>query len=274
MAPGSNAEIWQHDVADAWVRHAERYDTTLEPFGHAVIDALELRPGDRVLDVGCGTGATTVDLAARVSPGQVVGVDVSASMLAAARRREGAGSVRFVEADAGTADLDGFDVVFSRFGVMFFDDPPAAFANLARALVPGGRLGFVCFQGPPANPFIVVPVLAGMGALGLGLPAEPGPFSLADPDELAGLLAAAGLVDVRIDAGPDEAVLHGAEDLPELAARLLEQNPITSGPLAAADDAARAAAIRATADALEPHRRGDEVRLGAGAWVVRATRPG
>src|SRR5690606_36654427 len=125
-------------------------------------------------------------------------------------------------------------------------------------------------------PFVIVPVLAGASQLeGLNPPdpGGPGPFSLADPDHVAALLGAAGFDGVEIDAGPDEAVLHGAGDLDTLAARLLEQNPTTAAAFARAAPETRERAVRAAAAALEEHRSGDVVRLGAGTWVVTATTP-
>ncbi len=270
-------ELWDQVVGEAWVRHAAAYDTTLAPFGHVVIDALAPGADDRVLDVGCGTGTTTLDLAALAPAGEVVGIDLSATMLGEARRRAERAdvtTVRFVEADAQTADLglQVFDVVFSRFGVMFFSDPAAAFANLAAAMVPDGRLGFVCFGSPIANPFMLVPVFASAQLLDLSLPDPdaPGPFSLADPDRTAALLHGAGFTDVVIESGPDEAVLGDAQDLESLATRLLEQNPATASRLQIVAAPTRSAAIRSTAQALAEHRSHGQVVLGAATWLVTA----
>ncbi len=281
MAESSQFELWNDAVGGAWVDHADAYDHTLAPFGASVIERLAPQPGERVLDVGCGTGATTRALATLVDPGGVLGLDLSARMLdEAARRAEaaGLGNVEFLAADVQHAWFahEPFDVAFSRFGVMFFPDPVLAFSNIAAALRPGGRLGFVCFQSPAVNPFMLVPVLAGAAQLsGLTPPAPgaPGPFSLADPDHLATLLDSAGFESVEIDAGPDEAVLHGADDLEALAARLLEQNPMTAPALARSTPTTRLRAVRATAEALEEHRGGDVVRLGAGTWIVTGATP-
>lgn len=282
MQPGSQAALWNDAVGAAWVRHADWYDTTLAPFGRAVMTQLDIQSGERVLDLGCGTGSTTVDLATLAAPGEVVGVDVSAPMLDEARRRldaEGVANARVVEADLQADELDAgaYDVAFSRFGVMFFEDPVRAFTNVARALVPGGYLGFVCFQGPPANPFIVVPVLAAAAHLELPpmpAPDAPGPFSLAEPDRIRQVLEAAGFVDVAIGEGPPEAILTGADDLDALAVRVLEQNPATGPALLAASPEVRESAIAAVAAALGEHRAADQVRLGAGTWIVTARTPG
>lgn len=280
MSGESQTALWNDVVGDAWVRHVEAYDATLAPFGDAVIQRLNPGPGDRVLDIGCGVGTTTLELAALVDPGEVVGVDLSARMLDGARRRVAAGNVAnvaLVEADVQTADLgDGdFDLAFSRCGVMFFPDPTAAFSNIAKAIKPGGRMGFVCFMSPMENPFIMVPVLSSAAHLELPPPPQPGdpsPFSLADPDQTRALLEASGFSDVEIEPGPDEGVLHGASDLERLAEGLLEQNPATGALMANAEQSTRSAAIQAAAEAIAEHRDGDVVRMAAGTWIVTANR--
>lgn len=280
MTEDAQATLWNDVVGDAWVRHVGSFDATLAPFGDAVIQRLHPDPGDRVLDVGCGAGTTTLGLAATVAPGEVVGVDLSARMLGEARRRVDAGNVaniRLVEADVQTTDLgDGdFDLAFSRCGVMFFPDPVAAFSNIAKAIKPGGRMGFVCFMSAMENPFIMVPVLASAAHLDLPPPPQPGdpsPFSLADPDQTWALLETSGFSDVEIEPGPDEGVLYGASDLERLAEGLLEQNPATGALMANAEQSTRSAAIHAAAEAIGEHCEDDVVRMGAGSWIVTTRR--
>lgn len=278
MTENPEHNVWNATVGDAWVAHNAQFDAILEPFGAAVIDRLDLQRGERIIDLGCGVGTTTRDLAGLVNPGDVVGVDISRPMLTEARRRteaRGLDNVRFLEADVATAHFGEtpFDVAFSRVGVMFFVDPIAAFANVARALRPDGRLGFVCFQSPQNNPFIVIPVLAAAAHLELPPlpnPDAPGPFSLADAAHTTEILSRAGFTDVVIKPGPDQATLPGADDLSVLAGQVLEQNPMTAGPLAKADAATRIAALEATAAVLGEHRRGNTISLGAGTWIVSA----
>ena len=282
MANEDQAEIWNDVVGGAWVDHADDYDALLERFGLAAIDRLAPAPGERLLDIGCGTGATTLTLADRVAPGTVLGVDLSAKMLTEAQRRAGQAGVtgaEFRQADVQTGDLGrgDFDAAFSRVGVMFFEDPAAAFTNVAGALKPGGRLAFICFQGPEVNPVVVLPVLAAAEVLSLSGPSDPtgpGPFSLADPDRTAAILTQAGFIEVTITEGPDQALLTGADDLPAIAARMLAQNPLTGAPFAAASDADRRAALDAVVGALEPYRDGDTLHIGAGTWIVSADTPG
>ncbi len=285
MANEEQAALWDDVVGDAWVDNASTYDEMLRPFGQVTMDRLGVTPGDRVLDLGCGTGATTVELARRVTAedadGRVVGVDLSTRMLAAARRRAhaaGVDTVDFVDADVQTADLGRgtFDRAFSRMGVMFFADPVAAFTNVARALRAGGRLAFCCFQRLEANPGVVLPVLAAAEILDLppADPSLPGPFSLADAARTAGILEDAGFVDVAVADGPDQVAVSGVGDLRDLAARMLMQNPLTGPPFAAADDATRTDALDALATALAPGWSDGTLRLDMATWIVTAGKPG
>ena len=171
-------EQWAREGAQ-WVAEADRYDTMFQPFGEAVLAAASLAPGERVADVGSGNGALTIEAARRVGPtGMALGIDISTPMLDLARRRAtqaGTGNVKFVEADAQVHPFGGgsLDAILSRFGVMFFDDPQAAFANLAGALRPGGRLAFACWQDLFQNEWMLVPGAA--AAQYVGLPEmEPG----------------------------------------------------------------------------------------------------
>jgi SAM-dependent methyltransferase len=148
----AQAERWGGAGGCHWIEHEGAYDRQLEPFGVALLTGAALEPHERVLDVGCGTGTTALTAAATAD--RVLGIDLSALLVERARARaEGRRNVEFQVADAQTAQLpDPFDVVISRFGVMFFDDPPSAFANLRRAVAPsGGRLAAVCWQGSRAQ---------------------------------------------------------------------------------------------------------------------------
>lgn len=278
MSENTQSAAWNGVSGRAWVAHADHFDDMLEPFGGAVLEQLSLHPGDRVLDVGCGTGATTIAIARLVAPTTTVGVDISAPMLAAARRRcvdAGAANIEFRQVDMQDTEFeaDSFDVAFSRFGVMFFPDPARAFGNIRRGLVAGGRLGFVCFQGPFDNPMILGPVLAAAEHVDLlppPGPTEPGPFSLADPQRVRDLLDEAGFVEVTIGAGPNVGDLGSADDLIAVARRALEQNPGIAPGLAAANPTARRSAIEAAAEVMSTHVVEGRVVMAAACWLVLA----
>lgn len=279
MANIEQARLWNTTGADAWIHYVDEFDATLNPFGTAVMDRLGLAPGQRVLDIGCGLGTTTRELASRVAPGQVVGADISLRMVIEARRRatsEGVENIDFLEVDAQTGDFGPapFDVAFSRVGVMFFEDPVAAFSNIASSLTANGRLGFVCFQSPMVNPFLVVPILTAAPHLEIQFPPPPGspsPFSLADPEAVRGILEAAGFDNVTIDPGPDEAMIPGADNIEMVARRLLEQNPSTAPRMVQLPSEKVTAATAAVSEVLAPFRDGDVIRMGAGTWIVLAS---
>ena len=204
---GNQAQIddWNGDMGARWVQMQQETDRLVGPFGAAALDAAAPQRGERVIDIGCGCGETTFDLADRVGPdGHVLGIDVSRPMLAVAQTqaiRAGAASIEFREGDASAAPLPaGTDLLYSRFGTMFFDEPIAAHAHLRRALKPGGRLAMVTWRTPRDNPWSIAPLMAARKALGVEPPPAdpnaPGPFALADPDRVQALLAQAGFVDI------------------------------------------------------------------------------
>ena len=208
---GAVAPTSRELAARAWGEVAELVDEQLSPLGMLAIEALGLRGGEAVLDVGCGAGQTVLQLAQRVGDsGRVVGVDVAPGILAVARRRvAGVAGVELVEGDAaGLGFADGsFDCVYSRFGVMSFSDPLAAFRTFRRLLGGAGRLAFVCWRPLSENDLDLVP----LRAAGLEAAADPAPFSFADPTGVRDLLDEAGFGAVVIQ-GHDVAVSCGGVD--------------------------------------------------------------
>ena len=274
----SQVLAWNGESGRAWVEHVDHFDHTLEPFGRAVLDRLGLCPRDRVIDIGCGVGRTTLAIAALVAPASVVGVDISTTMLDAARARAsaiGCVNVEFRHHDVQDEPLEAAssDVAFSRFGVMFFPEPERAFSNVCRSLVSGGRFGFVCFQRPSDNPMILQPVMAAAAHVDMPSPpgpTEPSPFSLADPDRVRSLLQGAGFADVVIDPGPSSADLGSADDLEGVALRAIEQNPGIAPGFASASRADREAAVAAATEVMSHHIVDGRVVMGAATWVVIA----
>ena len=268
---------WSEVAGPRWVRLREQHDAVLQPFLEPLLAAAGARAGERVLDAGCGCGTTTLALAARVGPtGQVVGADISAPMLAELERRAAqhtgvAAAVTTALADLQVVPLHGpFDVVVSRFGVMFFDDPARAWRNLHAATRPGGRLAFVCWQLPANNPWSRVPALAALGVSPADVdppgPFDPGPSSLAEPARVEELLGAAGWQQLRLaDLRP---TLTLGRDLDEA----VHQVSGTLVVAAAIDRAGEAVVLRAVRSALEPYVCDDgAVRLASAAWLVTAT---
>lgn len=279
---GPNAEqiaYWTAQAGPKWVTYQAMLDAQLDPFGRAAMTALGVAPGERVVDVGCGCGQSVLELAERVGPaGHVVGIDVSAPMLERAAQRVRAAGHRHVELVEGDAQTHAFAPraahgVFSRFGLMFFADPPAAFANLRRALRRGGRLAFVCWQPLERNPWMSVPLSAAAAHVTLPPPPPPeapGPFALGSRDRVAAVLAAAGFVQVRIEAYETALTVGGTTDLEAATGFVLQ----LGGPLATAVREANAEILATVRDAvresLRPYHGPDGVRMPAAAWVVTA----
>jgi SAM-dependent methyltransferase len=268
----AQAERWAGAAGHHWVEHEADYDRQLEVCGRAVIDAAGLDGQAQVLDVGCGTGTTAIAAARHAR--RVVGVDLSPVMIERARTRAaGHVNVDFAVADAQTAGFEGrFDVIISRFGLMFFADPRAALANLRRALVPGGRLAAVCWQRLDRNDWMRVPgeALAQVVPLGdLAEPGQPGPFSLGSRDELLRLLADTGWDDVTVDGLTFPVPVGGARSLDD-AVEFVRGGSLGRSALAGVSPAVQRRALGAVRDALAPYATGAGVVLPGAAWLVRA----
>ncbi|WGS02326.1 methyltransferase domain-containing protein [Bradyrhizobium sp. ISRA443] len=267
---------WNGPGGQRWAARQAAQDIVLKPVLDLLVDRAKPTAGERVLDVGCGSGASTNALANKVGPsGHVFGVDVSGPMLERARQSTPQDApVDYALADATVYPFDpaSFDLLTSRFGVMFFAEPAVSFANLRKALKRSARLAFACWKEPRENPFFMtslqavykhVPKLPQLG------PEDPGPFSFASEARVNRILGEAGFsgiamepcrleLDVAIGRGLDAAVQGALEIGP--ASRALEGHP----------DDVRAAAITSIREALTPFAKGDSVLLPAAIWIVTA----
>jgi SAM-dependent methyltransferase len=266
---------WDGDEGAYWAAHAEHFDRSLARHHQRLMAAAEPGPAERVLDVGCGTGQTTRDAARAATAGSALGVDLSAAMLAVARRRaaeEGLTNVRFEQVDAQVHPFaaDSFDLVVSRTGAMFFGDVVAAFTNIRRAVRPGGRLVLLVWQAPPRNEWIgeFSAAMAAGRELPAPPPGAPGPFSLADPDRVRAVLSTAGFADVDLE-GVQEPMWFGrdADDAHRLISGLL------GWMLDGLDETGRARALDALRATMVAHETRDGVLHGSAAWLIRARRP-
>ncbi len=277
---GPNAEqvkYW-NEQGDKWVALQEVIDGQIGPLGERLMDHVAIASGERVLDVGCGCGATTLELSRRVAPaGAVVGVDISAPMLARARERARAAGVTNVHFELGDAqthafDAGAFDVVFSRFGIMFFTHPDVAFANLRAALRRGGRLAFICWRSLQENPWVLVPLMAVAQHVPLPAPpapGTPGPFALADGERMRDILRRAGFGEITIEPFTD-AIVVGGGDLDRAVEIMLQIGPAGAALREAGAEPCHAVAA-SVREAIAPYHRPDTgVRLPAAAWLVTA----
>ncbi len=278
----ANTEQQEHwaDEGLSWVALEDQYNEMLRPLGAMAMEHLALQPGEGVLDVGCGTGDTSLGLGGIVGPtGSVLGVDISTPMVRrAAERAADVDHVNFVEADAQTHDLSdtAVDAVFSRFGVMFFEDPGEAFANILSALRPGGRATFLVWQGIEKNEWMLVPGGALM-SVGIELPLDgdpraPGPFQLADAEWAGSLLTDAGLIDVATEPVDTTMLVGGGLDA-EGSVAFLRDSGIGRSMLGGVDDDLVQRALEAAVEATRPFETDEGVRMGAGMMLVSGSRP-
>jgi SAM-dependent methyltransferase len=274
-------QLWNGEGGATWAARPERYDAMLGGFGERVLQAAALVPGERVVDVGCGGGQLTLQAAQAVGAGgSVVGLDVSTQLLALTRRRAaeaGLTHVAVLEADAQSHPFSagGFEVVLSRFGVMFFADPVAAFANLLRATAQGGRLAFVCWQPAPMNEWVTVPMFAVGPVVGFPdppAPNAPGPFAFGDGDRLRDILTTAGWSDVQLE-DVQTTISPGGSRTPEEAVNFFAEDTFGQLLLRKAEPAQQAAALEALRAAYDAHSAPDGIRVKAAAWIVTARRP-
>jgi SAM-dependent methyltransferase len=266
-------DYWNGPTGERWAKYQSEMDRNLADATEGLLQLAAPQPGERVLDVGCGAGETSWRIAEMVGPGgTVLGVDISQPLLAQARGRAKAKNVHFEEGDASTYPFKPeYDLIFSRFGVMFFDNPPAAFANIRKAAAREARLAFVCWRPVAENEWTMLPMAAAKPLLPEQPPADPlapGPFAFADPERVKAILTQAGFRDVRIEK------LDGVMDLGPSAEHACFQMT-NLGPVSRAlrdvDEALRAKVLAAvTAAFLQFQKPGQTIAPGIACWLVSA----
>jgi SAM-dependent methyltransferase len=280
---GDRAGDWTGQSGARWIAYQARLDAMMAVFGEAAIAAAAPATGEHVLDVGCGAGASSLAVAAHVGKnGHVLGVDISRPLIERARAMAPKdASVEFNVADAGSMVLaEGtFDILFSRFGVMFFDNPPRAFAHMRRALKPGGRLAFVCWRGMAENDWMHLPMGAIRGILPPTAPPNseaPNPFSFGDKDRVARILTAAGFAEVAF-APFDASIPFGEGETQDAAIDEAVELTLEVGPLmlalASQPEDIRAHAAAAVRAAFAERASNRSILMGGAAWIVAARNP-
>ena len=276
IANQEQREFWSDIKGDLWVTLQPRIDTMLATFGDKALDTLNPQFGERILEIGCGTGTTTLALGERVgASGEILAADLSRPMLNKAIERANLcaeHAITFVEADAQVHNFPTatFDAVYSRFGVMFFDNPVAAFRNIRKAVRPGGRMAYVCWADRKANPWIRIP--AGAAKAFLDLPAPPpddapGQFSMENEHRVQQILHDAGWSDIGLERFTvDGSIGSNAAD----AARFITKMGPMSEPFALADSDTQNKTLQVIEEALTPYSNDSGVTLGFSTWIVSA----
>src|SRR3954454_24290650 len=267
---------WNGPAGQRWADRQAAQDVLLKPVADLVVDRAGFTTGERVIDIGCGSGATTIAFARKVAPaGRVLGVDVSEPMLERARQPAPKElPIEFVRADATVYPFEpaSFDVLASRFGVMFFADPALSFANMRKALRSSGRLAFACWREPRENPFFMAPLQAAykhVPKLPQQGPEDPGPFAFASEARVRRILTKAGFTGVEMEACPlllDSAIGRGLDGAVQGA---FEIGPV-SRALEGQPEELRKAAAASIREALTPFAKANAVLLPASVWIVTA----
>jgi len=267
---------WNGPAGQRWADRQAAQDVLLGPVADLVIDRAKPTPGERVIDIGCGSGVTTIGFARKVAPsGHALGVDISGPMLARARASAPKElPVDFVQADATVYPFDpeSFDLLVSRFGVMFFADPVVSFANMRKAMKPSGRLAFACWREPRENPWMIAPLMAvykHVPKLPPQGPEDPGPFAFASEERVHRILGGAGFTGIAMEACPLSMDIAIGGGLDAAVQGALEIGP-THRALEGQPPELRAAAINSLRQALAPLAKGDTVVLPGSIWIVTA----
>lgn len=272
MSNEGQKDYWNGNAGETWVQSQERLDKLLGPLSDVALERAQVKPGERAIDIGCGCGTTSRQLAERGAA--VWGIDISQPMLSHAKARfKGVPDLAFSVSDASSqAFTPDHQLLFSRFGVMFFDDPVAAFRNLRTALAADGRLVFLCWQEAAKNQWLslagraVQPFLP-PAANPVPVPNGPDPFAFADTNYVAGILNQSGFRDIGFESL--QPMLHLADDLDGAIAFQTRIGPLAR-VLAELKGEVRDKALNAARDALAAHVTPEGIRLGAAAWLVTA----
>lgn len=281
MSNEEQYEYWNGEAGKRWAQEDDTMARMLRPVCRALLDHADLDGCTRAMDVGCGGGSQSIMLAERLGSGaSVLGVDISAPMLAVARAKAsataaGTAQLSFLQADAADYPFEpeSFDLLFSRFGVMFFDDPTAAFANMRAALAPGARLAFACWQSMRDNAWTLIPVQAALQHLPppeAPDPHAPGPFAFADSERVTGILQEAGFSNIAIESYNPEMRFGEAPTLAQNVREMAMIGPV-SRLIAGQETEVLERVFSAMEEALAPHYRDGAICLPGAIWFVTAT---
>ena len=272
-------KFWSGSGGEMWVKDQAVFDRRLQSLGNAALQKIEFKTGMDIVDIGCGSGTTTLDILAVVGEkGSVTGVDISQPLLQLAAKRveiSGLTSATFLNQDVQTKPLDAssFDAAFSRFGVMFFEDPTKAFVNINQALRSGGQLAFVCFQSPERNLWASLGQRVFEKHLGIKMYEDkraPGPFAFQEKSYISAILEAAGFVDIAIEGVEKTVDWYSGISISQAVDNLLRANPIVAEKLTAAVVSSRDLIRAKLETSYAEYTSGGNIRFPAAVWIVSA----
>ena len=272
-------DFWSGKGGDYWVEKQSEMDIMLNPLGEKALAKLDLKSNSEVLDIGCGCGATTLEIAKKVSEGTVTGLDISVPMLDKAESEAGIQGIanvdfRVVDVQVDQLASEKYDYVYSRFGVMFFDDPYEAFKNIFSSIKEGGELSFVCWQDPSLNPWqsLSVQVIRGYLDMPSPPPRSPGPFAFHEKDYVKEILEKSGFSDISFDDNQEDITMFSGKSLQEASEDYLAINPVVTEMLKDSPDDLKAEIVESLKEAFSEFHKGDGLVFPSATWVVSASK--
>ena len=269
-------EFWSGSGGDVWVNKQSEMDIMLNPLGTKAISKLDLSKATKIIDIGCGCGATTLEIAKQLGEGEIIGVDISKPMLARAAKNASAQSLsnaNFQVLDVQVDDMPSdFDIAFSRFGVMFFEDPYQAFSNIYNSLKEKGQLSFVCWQNPSLNPWQSLSLLVIKEYLDLPSPPpkSPGPFAFEDKNYISDILNQSNFKDIEIEDNQEDIVMFSGKSIEEACEDYLTINPVVTEMLKNSKEELKDEILQALILKFSEFHNGDGLLFPSATWIVTA----
>ena len=273
-------DFWSGKGGDIWVERQNAMDTMLSPLGEAALNKLNLNEGENVLDIGCGCGHTTLNIAKRISPdGQVTGLDISEPMLKRAKESANEMSISNVSfncVDVQTDDIgeEVYSAAFSRFGVMFFEDPVAAFCNINKSLITGASLSFVCWQSPALNPWqsLFIEAVKKYVDLPSPPPRSPSPFAFMESEYVSSILEESNFQNIMIEGHEAEVNMFSGRSLSDSVKDYISINPVVSGMLKDSTEQEKTEIINSAIEAFSPYYSAKGLMFPSATWLVTTTK--
>lgn len=273
-------DFWSGKGGDIWVERQNAMDTMLSHLGEAALNKLNLNEGENVLDIGCGCGHTTLNIAKRISPdGQVTGLDISEPMLK--RAKESANEMSISNASFNCVDVQTDDIgeevysaAFSRFGVMFFEDPIAAFRNINKSLITGASLSFVCWQSPALNPWqsLFIEAVKKYVDLPSPPPRSPSPFAFMESEYVTSILEENDFQNIKIEGHEAEVNMFSGRSLSDSVKDYISINPVVSGMLKDSTEQEKTEIINSAIEAFSPYYSAKGLMFPSATWLVTTTK--